>query len=205
MNQLGIIQSSKPRLILLGGGGHCAACIDVIELENKFDILGIVDQYSSASVCGYPILGDDKVLPSLLEIATHVLITIGQITSPQLRSNLFELTTNIGFSHPTIISPRAHVSKHAQLGNGTIVMHDALVNARAKVGNNVIINSKALIEHDAVIEDHCHISTAAIINGSARVKAGSFVGSNATLIENAVTKQSDFIKAASLFKGHRDE
>ena len=28
----------NPKLILIGGGGHCAACIDVIEQENKFEI-----------------------------------------------------------------------------------------------------------------------------------------------------------------------
>ncbi|MBI4309254.1 MAG: acetyltransferase, partial [Candidatus Omnitrophica bacterium] len=33
----------KKNLILIGGGGHCKSCIDVIESENKFKIAGIVD------------------------------------------------------------------------------------------------------------------------------------------------------------------
>ena len=31
------------KIILIGGGGHALSCIDVIEQENKFKIVGIVD------------------------------------------------------------------------------------------------------------------------------------------------------------------
>ena len=31
-------------LFLIGGGGHCKSCIDVIEEEGKFKIIGIIDQ-----------------------------------------------------------------------------------------------------------------------------------------------------------------
>ena len=33
----------KEKLILIGGGGHCKSCIDVIEQEGRFDIDAIVD------------------------------------------------------------------------------------------------------------------------------------------------------------------
>ena len=32
------------KIIVLGGGGHCKSCIDVIENENKYKIIGIVDK-----------------------------------------------------------------------------------------------------------------------------------------------------------------
>ena len=35
---------SKEKIVLLGGGGHCRSIIDVIELENKYKIVGIVDK-----------------------------------------------------------------------------------------------------------------------------------------------------------------
>ena len=31
------------KLILLGGGGHCKSCIDVIEQEGKYEIRAILD------------------------------------------------------------------------------------------------------------------------------------------------------------------
>jgi len=32
------------KLILIGAGGHCKSCIDVIENENKFKIVAIIDK-----------------------------------------------------------------------------------------------------------------------------------------------------------------
>jgi len=32
------------KIILLGGGGHCKSCIDVIENENIYKIAGIIDK-----------------------------------------------------------------------------------------------------------------------------------------------------------------
>ena len=33
----------KKSIVLIGGGGHCKACIDVIEVEGKYNIIGIID------------------------------------------------------------------------------------------------------------------------------------------------------------------
>lgn len=196
----------KPKLILIGGGGHCASCIDVIEQEDKFEIAGIVDRdISNGSLFGYPLLGSDDDLREFRSSYDFALITIGQIKTPSIRIRLFELVKSLGYTLPAVVSPRAYVSKYALIGEGTIVMHDALVNARATIGRNCIINTKALVEHDAVVEDNCHISTATTINGGTIVKNGTFVGSNAVTIEYVKTRENDFIKAGSLFKGYAND
>ena len=33
----------KDRILLVGGGGHCKACIDIIEQDGKYQIDGIID------------------------------------------------------------------------------------------------------------------------------------------------------------------
>lgn len=196
----------KPKLILIGGGGHCAACIDVIEQEDKFEIAGLMDKDTTGGrLHGYPILGSDDDLRELRSSCDCALITIGQIKSPATRIQLFEYAKSLGFILPIIISPRAYVSKHALIGEGTIIMHDALINSRATIGRNCIINTKALIEHDGVVEDNCHISTGAIVNGGAMVRQGTFVGSNAVTKEAVETKKNDFIKAGSLFTGYEND
>jgi len=197
---------TKPSLILIGGGGHCKSCIDVIEQENKFLIAGIVDiNRFKSELLGYPLLGNDDDLAKLKLNYDYALITIGLIKTPAIRIRLLGYAKSLGFKLPAIISPRAYVSKHAKIGNGTIIMHDALINAGVIVGDNCIINTKSLIEHDAIIENNCHISTGAIINGGAIIKQGSFVGSNATTKESIKTNEKDFIKAGSLFKGYANE
>jgi sugar O-acyltransferase (sialic acid O-acetyltransferase NeuD family) len=193
----------KPKLILIGGGGHCASCIDVIEQEGKFEIAGIVDgAITAGTLLGYSILGGDNSLEQLRSDCAYALVTVGQIKSPSVRVRLYDRAKSLGFKLPTIISPRAYVSRHATIGEGTIIMHDALINSRAVIGNNCIINTKALIEHDGFVEDNCHISTAATVNGGSLIRQGTFMGSNSVTREGVQTRENDFIKAGALFKGY---
>jgi sugar O-acyltransferase (sialic acid O-acetyltransferase NeuD family) len=174
----------KP-LFLIGAGGHCRSCIDVIEAEGKYKITGIIEQTgsNSESVLGYQILGNDNDLSELVKECSTALITVGQIKNADMRVKLFQQLRGIGFELATIISPRAYVSKNATLGVGTIVMHDALINTGAIIGNNCILNTKSLVEHDAIVEDHCHISTSSVVNGGAIIREQTFIGSNSMVKE----------------------
>jgi len=193
----------KRKLILLGGGGHCKSCIDVIEQSKQFQIVGVLDTLEKVGqkVLAYGTIGTDEQIDELVAEECEFLVTIGQIRSSKVRAKLFSKLQANNAKIATVISPRAYVSHYATVGVGTIVMHDALVNADAQIGQNCIINSKALIEHDVLIEDHCHISTAAVVNGGVNVKEGAFFGSNAVSKEAVSTSKEAFIKAGSLFLG----
>lgn len=170
-------------ILLVGAGGHARACIDVIEQEGRFSVAGLtgLEQEVGGKILGYPVLATDKDLPALFREYKQALVTVGQIKSPALRMRLFESLVQNGYTLPTIVSPRAHVSRHASVGSGSIVMHGAIVNAGATVGHNCVINSLALIEHDSTISDHCFIATTAAINSGVSVGIGTFVGSNASV------------------------
>ena len=186
-------------ILLIGGGGHCRSCIDVIEAEGKYKIAGIVNQPGGNAdpFLGYEVLGDDGDLPELFKKYTIALITVGQIKSTDLRVKLFQQLRSLGFELATIISPRAYVSKNASLGAGTIVMHDSLVNAGAKIGNNCILNTKSLVEHDAIVEDHCHISTSSVVNGGTIIREKTFIGSN-TITKEYITVGKNSVIGAGL-------
>ncbi|TRX70542.1 NeuD/PglB/VioB family sugar acetyltransferase [Carboxylicivirga sp. M1479] len=176
----------KQPIILIGGGGHCKACIDVIEQEGKYEIAGIVDQKEKVGqkILGYTIIGCDDDLPELFNTYKQAIITVGQIRSAKVRILLFEKLKTIGFQLPVIISPLAYVSSSAHIEEGSIVMHHALVNTEAHVGQNNIINSKALIEHESTIGKHNHISTACQLNGQVKVADECFIGSGSTIANN---------------------
>ena len=189
-------------IIILGAGGHCRSLIDVIELEGKFKIAGIVDNKLPIGneILNYKVIGNDNDLKELRKKYEYAIVGVGQIKTPKIRIKLFNLLKSLNYTLPIIVSPRAYVSKYAEIGEGTVVMHDALVNANAKIGKNCIINTKALVEHDAIVEDNCHISTGAIVNGEAVIEEGSFVGSNAVIKERIKIFKNSFIKAGSLVK-----
>ncbi len=173
-------------ILLLGAGGHARSCIDAIEQEGRFRVAGLVgaDAETGGTVLGYPILGNDGELPSLLRRYCRALVTVGQIKNPDTRIRLFALAQQFGCELPVVISPRAYVSRHAKIGRGTIVLHGAVINAGAEVGDNCIVNTSAVIDHDAIVGSHCHISTTAVLNAGVKVGAGTFVGSNTSIRQN---------------------
>ena len=186
---------SKPSLILIGAGGHARACIDVIEQNGQFQIAGLVgipEEMNSEHI-DYAVIATDNELPKLIKAHQYAIITVGQIQTPEPRIRLYQLATKVGFQFPVIISPTSHVSPHATIGAGTIVMHGAIVNAGARVGCNCMINTLALVEHDTVVADHCHISTGAILNGDVSIGVGSFVGSGSVVKEGVTIGQRSVV------------
>ncbi|MBR4537063.1 MAG: acetyltransferase [Bacteroidales bacterium] len=173
----------KSEILLVGGGGHCRAVLDVL-WRLKISIAGIVDVDPTLNeVLGVPIIGTDAELPKLREAYEKAFVTIGQIKTSHLRRNIYRLLVENGFILPVITSPYAYTSSHAKIDAGTIIMHHAVINAGAYVGSNCIVNTGAIVEHDVIVEDHCHISTTAALNGGVHVGEGTFIGSGALIKE----------------------
>lgn len=187
-------------IILIGGGGHCKSVIEVIESAGVYTIAGIVDRAEMVGqqILGYPVIGTDDDLPSLVAAHRNCHITVGHIQDNAVRVRLYEQLTALGATLPVIVSNRATVSKHANIAAGTVIMHHAMVNASATIGHNCIINTGAVIEHDATIGSHCHISTGAYINGACGVHDHSFVGSRSVLVQGVSIAAKNVIAAGSI-------
>lgn len=191
---------NKKEIILIGGGGHCVSCIEVIESSNQYAIAGIIDHESKIgqTVLGYPIIGSDDDLTILKTKYSYALITVGQIKSNKARVNIYNNLKKIGYKLPVIISGSAIVSKHTSIGEGTIIMHQTFVNANTNIGVNCIINSKALIEHDCTIGEHCHISTNSTLNGNVTIGSNCFIGSCSSFVNGISITDGIFIGINSL-------
>lgn len=180
-----VADKQQIKLLLIGGGGHCRSCIDVIRATQQYDIVGILDAVEKVgqTLDGVPIIGSDADLEAQLSNIDECLITVGQIANSELRQRLFDQVKAANIPLATVLSPNATIAETATIAEGTIVMHQALVNAEAKIEANVIVNSFALIEHDAQIGAHTHISTRATINGAATVGRNCFIGSHALVFQ----------------------
>jgi sugar O-acyltransferase (sialic acid O-acetyltransferase NeuD family) len=191
----------RKNIVLVGGGGHCISIIDVIENGTDFNILGILDSnIRENNILGYKILGDDNLIPELVNQNTYFLITVGQIKSCAVRRNIAKTLTENNAKLATVISSLAYVSKHAYIEEGSVIMNHAVVNAKSKIGKNCIINTKSNIEHGVLIGEFCHISTCAVINGDCVVGSGTFIGSNATISNNVSIKENSIIGAGKFIK-----
>lgn len=190
----------KEELLLIGGGGHCSACIEVIETQGLFRIAGIVElkEKLHQKLLGYEAVACDEDLSELVKKYKYYLITIGQLKSADKRIAKFEYLKCLGAGFAVVVSPFACVSKSATIADGTIVMHRAVINANAQIGENCIINTGAVIEHNAKVSDHCHISTGSIVNGSCRIGKATFIGSGSVLVNNVSIVENTIIGTGSV-------
>ena len=161
-------------IILIGNGGHCKSCIDVIENSLDFNVKGLItkDSNNSENFMNYRIMGNDSDILNYFCPNDYGLIAVGQIKSAKKRISLFNLLKKNKISLATVKSKYSIVSKSALLGAGTITMHNSIINAGAEIGINCILNTNCLVEHEVKIGNHCHISTGAIINGGGDVIIG---------------------------------
>lgn len=187
----------KP-LVLVGGGGHCKSVIEAAESAG-YSILGVLDMPEEVgkTILSTKVIGTDDDIPAYVDKAEFV-ITVGSIKNPAVRIKLYNKVKEAGGKLATVIASTARVSKYAEIGEGTVVLHQAFVNAGAKIGSNVILNTFSNIEHDAEIGDQCHISTGAMINGYCKVGENCFIGSQSVLA-NGVSISNDIIIGAGSF------
>lgn len=186
----------KRSLILIGGGGHCKSVIEVAESAG-YEIKGILDmpdEVGKEVLPGHKIIGIDEDIPQYVEECDFI-ITVGFIKNPALRIKLYNKVKAAGGRLATIIASTAHVSKYAELGEGTVIMHHAFVNAGAKIGDNCIINTFVNIEHDAEVGNQCHISTGTMVNGECKIGENCFIGSQ-SVCANCIEIASDIIVGA---------
>ena len=89
---------AKASILLIGGGGHCRACVDVLEQEDRFQIAGVVERNGGPreAVLGYPVLGTDEDLTQLREKYEFALVTVGQIKSATPRKRLYAQLISLG-------------------------------------------------------------------------------------------------------------
>ena len=186
----------KHPLILIGGGGHCKSVIEVAESAG-YEIKGILDmpdEVGKEVLPGHKVIGTDDEIPQYVEECDFI-ITVGFIKNPALRIKLYNKVMAAGGRLATIIASTAHVSKYAELGEGTVIMHHAFVNAGAKIGDNCIINTFVNIEHDAEVGNQCHISTGTMVNGECKIGENCFIGSQ-SVCANCIEIASDIILGA---------
>ena len=186
----------KRPLVLIGGGGHCKSVIEVAESAG-YEIKGILDmpdEVGKEVLPGHKVIGTDDEIPQYVEECDFI-ITVGFIKNPALRIKLYNKVKAAGGRLATIIASTAHVSKYAELGEGTVIMHHAFVNAGAKIGDNCIINTFVNIEHDAEVGNQCHISTGTMVNGECKIGENCFIGSQ-SVCANCIEIASDIIVGA---------
>ena len=189
--------SGKPRLLIVGAGGHGRSVAEAVLMADQFNLLGFLDDGAFArakAVWDLPVLGPATEFENYANQATHAVVAIGNNV---LRKKLFAQLQVAGFVLASVIHPKAIVSPRALLGSGVAVMAGAIVGTEATLGQGAIVNCGAVVDHHAQVHEFGHLGVNACMAGGsvlgalAWMQAGSAIGYGVHIAAGTVLKPGE--------------
>jgi len=163
------------RLIVVGAGGHGKVVADAAEQMACWDLIEFVDlKFPGLSTCGHwsVVAKDLDQLGNSYQRADFI-VAVGDNT---VRMKALSSCLSLGFNLVTITHPGAYVSKHSEIGLGSVIFANAAINVDASIGRCCIINTGATVDHDCYLDDAVHVSPGVNLAGEVSVGKMSWLG-----------------------------
>jgi sugar O-acyltransferase (sialic acid O-acetyltransferase NeuD family) len=160
----------KPKIIIVGAGGHGKVVCDAILAQNNYEIVGFLDgtvAIGTEITKGFKVLETPENVAKLAGVAEYFILAIG---NNKIRATFFELSKK-SFRPAIIIHSSAVIGLEVNVGEGCVVLGNAVINAFSSIGENTIINSGAVVDHECKIGNHIHLAI------------GTMVGSNSAIAD----------------------
>ena len=60
---------NNPNIVIIGASGHAKVIIDIVERQQLFNIVGLIDSYKpkKTKICNYTVLGREDDLATLMK------------------------------------------------------------------------------------------------------------------------------------------
>ena len=164
-------------LVIYGAGGMAPqiaeAVLDTADDGADMALIGFIDddqRLHGTEILGFPVLGGSDWLESRAGVG--VVLGVGH---PLLRHRI-STTGTVQSRLVSIIHPDAWVSRHAVVGQGTVVMRQCIVSCRCQVGIASHLNYGVYMSHDATVGSWACVMAHSALSGGVRVGDGAFIG-----------------------------
>lgn len=188
-------------IVLFGGGLHTNYCIDIINKEGKYNIVGILDSVKDIGqdLFGYKVIGRQEQLKELI-LKYNIqggLITIGDNWS---RKIVFECIKNQipDFKFVNAIHPSTIIGMNVEIGVGIVIMAGCILNPNSRVGDFCFFATGAQLEHDCIIDDFASISAGSITGGKVYIGKYSAIALGVVIMDRLNIGENTVIGSGSL-------
>ena len=174
-------------MVIIGAGGHGREVANILRHQAKttrgIEALGFVDEnhdLHGQTRDGLPVLGDWSWFEGADRRDLSVVCAVGL---PQVCRRLVERAQSIGLSFASVVSPLAHISSFAHLGDGVTIFPGVVINTGAFVDRHSILNVGVSISHDSIVGPYSNINPGARLAGNVTVGEGCYIGMGASVIQ----------------------
>ena len=184
-------------LLIIGAGGHGKVIADIASALGRWNQIAFVDdKYPDLTqVLDWPVIGAMENFRDHREEYPDIFVAVGDNA---MRQKITNWTEEAGFHLPTLIHPRAAVSRLAVIGAGTVINSQSAVNANAKIGKGCIVNTGATVGHDCVLGDFVHVAPGASLAGETVIGEGCWIGMRSAIIEQLTIGKGVVIGAGAI-------
>ena len=183
---------NRTRLIV-GAGVYGLVAKEIAEDMGCFEKIDFVDDGSTATPNGIPVIGTTKDLGKLAHRYGNVIVAIG---NPAFRLRLLsKLEEEALLQIVSLVSPRAYVSPSARLGKGCMIEPMTVVHTGCVLSKGCLVSAGAVINHCSLLCDGVHVDCNATVAGYTTVPSEYKVCSGEVF-------QNQTVNAADLFACH---
>ena len=178
---------TKKNIVIIGASGHASVIIDIIEQNNQYNILGLIDSYKpkNSSLFEYKVLGSETDILKLIQTKQIFggIVAIGDNSTRKLMVEKIE-TIAPGFSFVNAIHPSAIIGKGVTIGSGNVIVAGAIINSNSNICNHCIINTKASIGHDSTVASFSSVASGATLGGGVKIGESAIICLGSTVLGN---------------------
>lgn len=182
--------------IYIIGAGTYGEVIAELAIDLGYNILGFYDEDESKHytfIDGIEVLGSFKNLDVQDISARQFAVAIG---NNSIRVNIMSFINEVGGVTPTLIHPKAQISRSAVVGNGVYIQANAYIWTKVVIEDYCIISPGVVIAHHTNIGQGCLISTLSAIGANIEIGKRVFVGMATTIITGVSVVGADSVIGA---------
>lgn len=187
-------------IVIIGAGGFAREVAWLIEdinsKNNLWNLIGYIDENLNNKgklLNGYEVLGDFTDL----KVKDKEIYYICAVGNTLTRKELSIKSEIIGLKPAILIHPSAMISKHVEIGEGTIICCSNIITVNVQIGKHVIVNLDCTIGHDVIIEDFVTILPSVNVSGAVMLEEGCNIGTGAAIVQCIRIGKSSIIGAGA--------
>ncbi|MBN4081102.1 acetyltransferase [Caldithrix abyssi] len=189
------------KLIIVGDGETAQIAYEYFTYDSDYDVVAfsVEKKYlKEDNLFGLPVVSFEEVEHLYDPAPFEAFVAISYTQLNRVRSRLYNLTKQKGYSLASYVSSRAFVWRNVDIGENCFIFENNVIQQHAKIGNNVILWSGNHIGHQSVIKDHCYIASHVVISGFCEVGEHCFLGVNSCSGDNIKIGKDSIIGAGAV-------
>ncbi len=162
-------------MLIVGASTYAVVASEIAADMDCFEKIDFVDDKRKTTPHGIKVIGTTHELDELATRYSNVIVAIG---NPEVRLSLLRrIKEKTPYRIVSLVSPKAYVSKSAQVMSGCIVEPMAVVHSGCVIGTGCILSAGSVVNHAATCCDGVHVDCNATVEGYSLVPAGTKIGS----------------------------